>query len=158
MNEITNKIIKLLTSPYKQKDEEWIARGVITSKIEQRIKNSKLRHVTSGISFFNNKRYLIYTIKITENIALYMYFISNEDSSKERFKFEGVYNLGKYTLLRNSDDKLENNIDKDYIMSYLQKNLIEKIKRNFISDLNNLLLDYEDLELEVIDKIKEILA
>lgn len=35
-------ILKLLTLPYKHREEEWLTRGTITSKIEQRIKKSGL--------------------------------------------------------------------------------------------------------------------
>lgn len=54
MNKTISKIVKLLTLPYKQKEDEWITRSFITNKIEQRIKNSNLTHVTSGISYINN--------------------------------------------------------------------------------------------------------
>lgn len=156
INETTNRIIKLLTLPYKQKDEEWITRGTITNKIEQRLKNSKLSYISSSISWVNNISYLIYKIKITESIVLYMYYVYNEDFLKPRYKFSG-YNLEKYSLLVNPDNKVETNINKDYIILYVQKKLIDKIKEDFISELNDLLLKYENSELELITKIKEIL-
>lgn len=159
MNKTISKIVKLLTLPYKQKEEEWITRGIITSKIEQRIKNSNLVHVTSGITVIENKRTLIFTIKVNEKQALYLLFTSNKNILKERFKFEGFYKLDKYEFFGQPVKEYENNINKDYILLYLEKNLVETTKTDFHNKLNDLLSEYEEkeVELDLIKKIKELL-